>query len=104
MGRHLCPQYGQVMLVSRYLVLSVVRKDGRSVGQSGYGHVITKFSRMGSLPHFLAHGAPQARFVHHSSAIISFAYLKFVLFPFCPGLPVNMMILDLLVFALSFHS
>ena len=23
-----------------------------------YGHVITKFSRMGSLPHFLTHGAP----------------------------------------------
>ena len=28
--------------------------DGRSV----YGHVITKFSRMGSLPHFLTHHAP----------------------------------------------
>ena len=28
--------------------------DGRSV----YSHVITKFSRMGSLPHFLTHGAP----------------------------------------------
>ena len=23
-----------------------------------YGHVITKFSLMGSLPHFLIHGAP----------------------------------------------
>ena len=23
-----------------------------------YGHVITKFPRMGSLPHFLTHGAP----------------------------------------------
>ena len=74
------------------------------VGLSGYGHVITKFSRMGSLPHFLTHGALQVCFVRHSSAIISFAYLKFVLFLFCPGLPVNMMILDLLVFALSFHS
>ena len=39
--------------------------DGRSV----YGHVITKFSRMGSLPHFLTHGAPQARFARQSSAI-----------------------------------
>ena len=28
--------------------------DGRSV----YSHVITKFSRMGSLPYFLTHGAP----------------------------------------------
>ena len=31
---------------------------GKTVGQSVYGHVITKFSRMGSLPHFLTHGAP----------------------------------------------
>ena len=27
-----------------------------------YGHVITKFSRMGRLLHFLAHDAPLARF------------------------------------------
>ena len=32
--------------------------DGRSGGRAVYGHVITKFSRMGSLPHFLTHGAP----------------------------------------------
>ena len=31
---------------------------GRSGGQSMYDHVIAKFSRMGSLPHFLTHGAP----------------------------------------------
>ena len=31
---------------------------GRSLGRSVYGHVITKFSRMGRLPHFLIHGAP----------------------------------------------
>ena len=31
---------------------------GRTVGRSAYGPVITKFSRMGSLPHFLTHGAP----------------------------------------------
>ena len=31
---------------------------GRTVGRSVYGHVITTFSRMGSLPHFLTHGAP----------------------------------------------
>ena len=34
--------------------MPVVRTDGRAV----YGHVITKFSRMGSLPHFFTHGAP----------------------------------------------
>ena len=27
-------------------------------GWSVYGHVIAKFSWMGSLPHFLTHGAP----------------------------------------------
>ena len=32
--------------------------DGRSGGLSVYGHVITNISRMGSLPHFLTHGAP----------------------------------------------
>ena len=31
--------------------------DGRWGGQLVYGHVITKFSRMGSLPDFLTHGA-----------------------------------------------
>ena len=32
--------------------MPVVRTDGRA-----YGHVITKFSRIGRLPHFLNHGA-----------------------------------------------
>ena len=27
-------------------------------GRSVYGHVIAKFSRMGSLPHFLTHDSP----------------------------------------------
>ena len=30
----------------------------RTVGRSVYGRVIAKFSGMGSLPHFLTHGAP----------------------------------------------
>ena len=38
--------------------MPVVRTDGRSVGRSVSGHVITKFSRMGSLPHFFTHSAP----------------------------------------------
>ena len=46
---------------------------GRTVAWAGdrsvYGHVITKFSRMGRLLHFLTHGAPLARFVRESSAI-----------------------------------
>ena len=52
----------------------MVRADGRTDGRAGgrvgvYGHVITKFSRMGSLPHFLTHGAPQARSARQSSAL-----------------------------------
>ena len=34
---------------------------GRAVGRSAYGHVITKFSRMGRLLHFLSYGAPPTR-------------------------------------------
>ena len=34
----------------------MVRTDGRA-----YGHMITKFSRMGRLPHFLSYGAPSTR-------------------------------------------
>ena len=41
-----------------YIGMPVVRTDGRAGGRSVYGHVITKFSRMGSLPHFFTHGAP----------------------------------------------
>ena len=37
--------------------MPVVRTDGRAGGWSVYGHVITKFSRMGSLPHFFILGA-----------------------------------------------
>ena len=32
--------------------------EGRSLGRSVHGHVITKFSLMGRLLHFLTHGAP----------------------------------------------
>ena len=35
---------------------------GRTVARSVYGHVISKFSRMGGLPHFLTHGAPLIMF------------------------------------------
>ena len=48
-----------------YIGMPVARTDGRVGGRSVYGHVITKFSRMGSLPHFFTHGAtmraPRAR-------------------------------------------
>ena len=36
----------------------MVRTESRAVVRSVYGHVINQFSRMGSLPHFLTHGAP----------------------------------------------
>ena len=51
-----------------HIGMPVVRTDGRA-----YGHVITKFSRMGRLPHFPTHGAPLARFAPQSSAIINLA-------------------------------
>ena len=38
--------------------MPVVRTNGRAGDRSVYGHVITKVYRMGSLPHFLTHGAP----------------------------------------------
>ena len=41
-----------------YIGMPVVRTDGRAGGRLVYGHVITKFSRMGSLPHSFTHGAP----------------------------------------------
>ena len=52
-----------------YIGMPVVRTDGLSGGRSTYGHVITKFSRMGRLLHFLTHGAALARFARESSAI-----------------------------------
>ena len=36
---------------------------------TGVRYVITKFYRMDSLPNFLTHGAPLARFARESSAI-----------------------------------
>ena len=48
--------------------MPVVRTDGRVGGRSVYGHVITKFSRMGSLPHFLPKMLRCARFARESSA------------------------------------
>ena len=44
-----------------YIGIPVVRTDGRSLAGSVYGHVITKFSGMGRLPHFLSYGAPPTR-------------------------------------------
>ena len=44
-----------------YIGMPAARTDGRSLTLSVYGHVITKFSRAGRLPHFLSHGAPPTR-------------------------------------------
>ena len=41
-----------------HIGMPVVRTDGRAGGRSVYGHVITQFSPIGSLPHFFTHGAP----------------------------------------------
>ena len=50
--------------------MPVVRTDGLSGGRAAvFGHVITKFSRMGRLLHFLTHGAPLARLARASSTM-----------------------------------
>ena len=74
MGCHTC--YGYfiffVMLYSYFILVCLWcrRTVGRAVGRSMYGHVITKFFRMGRLLYFLTHGAPLARFARESSAQI----------------------------------
>ena len=48
-----------------------------------YGHVITKFSRMGSLPDFLTHGAPRRASLARAplstlvAVLISFNFILF---------------------------
>ena len=37
----------------------------------GVRYVMTKFSRMNSLPNFLTHGAPQARFAHERAPLLA---------------------------------
>ena len=44
-----------------YIGMPVVRTDSRVVSRSVYGHVITKFSWMGRLPHFLSNGVMPTR-------------------------------------------
>ena len=44
-----------------------------------YGHVITKFSRMGRLLHFLTYGAPRTRFAHGWSSVIKTASIVRIL-------------------------
>ena len=63
LGYHTC-WLSYFILVCLWCGQTVSRASGRSV----YGHVITKFSRMGRLLHFLTHGAPLARFARESSA------------------------------------
>ena len=63
-----------------YIGMPVVRTDGVSLARSVYGHVITKFSRMGRLPQFLSYGAPPTREAPRwSSAIKPTDFLAFSL-------------------------
>ena len=64
LGCHTC-WLSYFTLVCLWCGRTVLRAGGRSV----YGHVITKFSRMGRLLHFLNPGAPLARFARKSSVI-----------------------------------
>ena len=55
-----------------YIGMPVVRTDGRAGGRSVYGHVITKFFRMGSLQNFFLPMVLRcARLARKSSAITS---------------------------------
>ena len=80
------------------------RTFGRAGGRSVYGHVITKFSRMASLPHFPTHGAPMCalrarelryyfpfeNFRHYKNFMLCqqcfvwlwFLFLRFLIIPF----------------------
>ena len=51
-----------------FIGMPVVRTDSLSGRQSVHDDVITKFSRMGRLLHFLTHGAMLVPFVCESSA------------------------------------
>ena len=57
-------------LLSNFTLVCLVRTDDLSGGRSVCGHVIAKYSRMGTLLHSLTHGAPLARFARESFAII----------------------------------
>ena len=65
MGCHTC------WLSFFFIGITVVRTDGRVGGRSVYGHVITKFCRMGRLPHFLSYGARRA----WSSSITTWSFI-----------------------------
>ena len=62
-----------------YIGMLVVRTDGLWV----YGHVITKFSRMGRFPHFLTHGAT----LRESSSMIPVRHFFYIPVNFAFNLP-----------------
>ena len=65
-----------------YIGMPVVGRDGRAGRRSVYGHVITKFSRMGSLPHFFTHSAPlralRARELRYKECILFSGMKRFL--------------------------
>ena len=83
-----------------YIGMPVVPTDGWAVGRSLYGHVITKFSRMGSLPHFLPMVLHCARFARDSSAISTFCSFKWLYL--VQYWPISISILILLQFKYNF--
>ena len=60
-----------LMIELFYIGMPLVRMGGRAGGRSVNGQVITKFSGMGSLPHFLTDGARCARFAREISGVKS---------------------------------
>ena len=67
--------------------MPVVRTDGLAVGRSVHGHVITKFSRMGSSPpFFLSMVLRCTHFARNSSAIMKPGYREQILPSLVPSL------------------
>ena len=61
--------------------MPVVQTNSQAGRRSVYGLLITKFSRMGSLPHFFTHGTPlcvlRVRELHYQNLVIFFIFLPY---------------------------
>ena len=61
-----------------YIVTPVARTDGLLGGRAVYGQVITIFSRIGRLLHFLTHGAELGRFARESSTTMALDHRRLI--------------------------
>ena len=67
-----------------YIGIPVVWTDGRSIARSMYGHVITKFYRMGRLPQLFSYGAPRLELRYHYGKLQNdYLYKLYLVVDFC---------------------